>query len=137
MIETRVRVLGARDGATLVEATEQGGCGACASRSSCGISGLGNYFDGRRKAIEIACDGARPGDEVVVRIAEGDLLKVGLFAYLLPTVLAVIGAGIAHSQDWGDAWAAAIAIAGVALGLALARRFAPKPRIDTSSITLP
>lgn len=136
MIETRVRVLSSEKGISLVEATEQNGCAACATRTSCGISGLGKYFDGRRQPVAIACPPAQSGDELLVGIAERDLLKVGLYAYLLPAALAVTGAALADGLGQGDLGSALAAFAGVGLGLLLARQFAPKPRMHTRSVPI-
>jgi sigma-E factor negative regulatory protein RseC len=136
MIETRVRVLSSGNGISLVEATEQNGCAACASRSSCGISGLGKYFDGRRQPVAIAGDAARPGEELLVGIAETDLLKVGLYAYVLPAMLAVSGAALADRLGLGDAGAVLAALAGVAAGLLFARFRAPTPVMHTRSIPI-
>ncbi len=136
MIETRVRVLSSSHGTNFVEATEQNGCAACASRSSCGISGLGKYFDRRRKPVAIASAAARPGDELLVGIAERDLLTVGLYAYLLPAGLAVCGAALADWRGQGDVGSALAALAGVGIGLFLARIFAPTPRMHTRTIPI-
>lgn len=131
MIETRVRVLRNGDGVSFVEATEKNGCGACASQDSCGISGLGRFFNRKRPPIALACGEARPGQELTVAVAEADLLKVGLWAYLLPVSLAVAGA--LTLARLGDVGAAAGAAFGLGAGLLLARRFAATPRISITS----
>lgn len=130
MIETRVRILSAQSGTLLVEPTEAGGCTACQSRESCGISGLGRYFSGRRQPIAIACDGAaRPGEERVLAVQEGDLLRAGLLAYMLPALLAVFGAVLGEGRWAGEAGGALGALAGAALGLFIARFLSRAPRL--------
>jgi len=120
MIETTVRVVSAENGTVLVQPTTQSGCGGCGSRSVCGVSGLGKYFSGNRKAIAVHCDASvRAGDELQLSMDEGDMLKAGLLAYLLPSVLALVGAGVAASH--GDVAAVLGAAAGVAVGLLLGR----------------
>ena len=120
MIETTARVVSAENGTVLVQPTTQSGCGGCGSRSVCGVSGLGKYFSGNRKAIEVKCDASvRAGDELELSMDEGDMLKAGLLAYLLPSVLALVGAGVAASH--GDVAAVLGAAAGVAVGLLLGR----------------
>lgn len=131
MIETRVRVLSSSGGVSFVEATEQNGCGACASKTSCGISGLGRFFNRKRQPIALACGAARPGQEITVAVSETDLLKVGLWAYLLPVTLAVAGAAALSSR--GDAASVMAAGLGLAAGLLLARWFAGTPRISITS----
>lgn len=128
MIETRVRVVSAKDGQAWVEATEAGGCSACQSKSSCGISGLGRFFSNRRKPVAVTCGGdARPGQELTLAVEEADLLKAGLLAYLMPALLAVSGAALADHFWRNDAAGALGALAGAALGLAFARLFSRTP----------
>ena len=122
MIETTARVVSAENGTILVEPKNESGCGGCKSRSVCGVSGLGKYFSGNRKAIEVHCDaGVHVGDELQLSMSEGDMLKSGLLAYLLPSVLALVGAGVGASLDIGDIGAVLGAALGVAAGLSLGR----------------
>lgn len=130
MIETSSRVISAWNGTALVEPSAQSGCGGCQSRSSCGVSGLGKYFSGNRKTIAVQCDASvRVGDELHLSMSEGDFLKAGMLAYVLPSVLTIIGAGIASMLDYGDAGAVAGAALGGVSGLLVARLLAWKPRM--------
>lgn len=122
MIETTARVVSADNGTILVEPSNESGCGGCKSRSVCGVSGLGKYFSGNRKAIEVHCaDGVRVGDELQLSMSEGDMLKSGLLAYLLPSVLALIGAAVGATLGLGDVGAVLGAVVGIAVGLLLGR----------------
>jgi sigma-E factor negative regulatory protein RseC len=122
MIETTARVVSADNGTVMVQPSTQSGCGSCGSRSVCGVSGLGKYFSGNRKAIAVKCDAnVRAGDELQLSMNEGDMLKAGLLAYLLPSVLALVGAGVAAAYGWGDVGAVLGAVAGVAVGLLIGR----------------
>jgi len=122
MIETTARVVSTDNGTRLVEPSNESGCGGCKSRSVCGVSGLGKYFSGNRKAIEVHCDSSvRTGDELQLSMSEGDMLKSGLLAYLLPSVLALAGAGAGASLGLGDIGAVLGAASGVAVGLLLGR----------------
>jgi len=122
MIETTARVVSTDNGTILVEPSNESGCGGCKSRSVCGVSGLGKYFSGNRKAIEVHCDSSvRTGDELQLSMSEGDMLKSGLLAYLLPSVLALVGAGAGASLGLGDIGAVLGAASGVAVGLLLGR----------------
>ncbi|MCK9200290.1 MAG: SoxR reducing system RseC family protein [Gallionella sp.] len=122
MIAAPVRVVSAGNGRAQVAPTEQSGCGGCQSRSSCGVSGLGKYFSGNRKTVEVMCDAnVRAGDELQLHMSEGDLLKAGLLAYLLPTVLALVGAGVAATAGLGDVGAVLGAANGMAAGFLLGR----------------
>jgi sigma-E factor negative regulatory protein RseC len=130
MIDAPVRVVSAGNGRAQVEPTPQTGCGGCQSRSSCGVSGLGKYFSNNRKAIEVQCDvNVRAGDELRLSMSEGDLLKAGLLAYLLPSVLALVGAGIAAAYGLGDGGAVLGAGFGIATGFLLGRLSGWVPRM--------
>jgi sigma-E factor negative regulatory protein RseC len=122
MIETTARVVSSDNGTVMVQPSTQSGCGSCGSRSVCGVSGLGKYFSGNRKSIAVKCDAnVHAGDELQLSMSEGDMLKAGLLAYLLPSVLALIGAGVAAAYGWGDVGAVLGAAAGVAVGLLAGR----------------
>jgi sigma-E factor negative regulatory protein RseC len=130
MISAPVRVVSSADGIAQVLPTEKSGCGGCASSSSCGVSGLGKYFAHGRKTIAVQCDAnVRAGDELQLSMSEGDLLKAGLLAYLLPTVLALAGAGIAAALGMGDIGAVLGAASGMAFGFLLGRWAGWAPRI--------
>lgn len=130
MIETSARVISNSKGIVLVEPSMQSGCGGCKSRSSCGVSGLAKYFSSNRAAIEVRCDAnVRVGDELQLRMSESDLLKAGLLAYLLPSVLALTGAGIAATLGFGDAGAVLGALIGFAVGILAARLSGLKPQL--------
>lgn len=134
MISTPVRVVSVADGVAKVEATAQSGCGGCISREACGVSGLGKYFARGRKPVAVRCGAeVRAGDELQLSLREGDLVKAGLLAYLLPCVLALTGAGIA--AQWGDAAAVLGAGCGMAAGLLPGRwsGWAPRMVIQTNT----
>ena len=130
MIETSARVISSANGTVLVEASSRGGCSSCHSRSACGISGLGKYFSAGRSAITVQCDAnVGAGDELNLSMSEGDFLKAGLLAYLLPSVLTITGAGVATTLGFGDAGAVLGAGIGMAAGFMLARLTAWVPQI--------
>ncbi len=130
MIAAKVRVISSRNGKLLVESTEQSGCGGCGSRSVCGVSGLAKYFAGGRKPVAISCSAeVRAGDELQLHMSEGDLLRAGVMAYLLPSVFALLGAGTAAACGLGDGGAAMGAAAGVGMGLLLGRVTGWLPRM--------
>jgi len=130
MINTTARVISAHKGKITFEADTKSGCSSCTSRSNCGVSGLGKYFASRRKPIEVNCDvHVNAGDAVQLSMSEGDLLKAGAMAYLLPSVLALIVAGIASSFGWGDIGAVLGAGVGFVAGFLLTRITAWVPRL--------
>ncbi len=133
MIETRTRVISISSGKVWVEASTEQGCAACHSQSTCGLSGLGKYFSRGRAPVAVSCDLAvQPGDSLVMNLAESDLLRAGLLAYLLPTLLSVLGAVVATLSGFGDAAAALSMLAGFAVGLGVARLSSRAPRFQFS-----
>lgn len=135
-IETRARVVSTASGKVWVEAGSQQGCAACHAQSSCGVSGLGKFSSRNKPPVALACDLAvQPGDSLVLNIAESDLLRAGLLAYLLPALLSVLGALAATQFELGDAAAAAAMVAGFAAGLGIARAFARAPHFHISRPT--
>lgn len=136
MIEARVQVISAADGIVWVNASEQSGCAACQTQSSCAISGLGKYLSRRRPALPLSHPDATVGDELLVCVDEAELLRAGLFAYLLPALLAVIGAALADAVGADNLFAALAALFGFSAGLFAARYLAPMPHIDTHPIIL-
>lgn len=138
MIETTARVVSTGKGTAQIDPTTTSGCGGCKSRSSCGVSGLGKYFSNNRKAIEVPCDESiHEGDELFVSMREGDLLKAGLLVYLLPAVLALVGAGVASSMGFGDAGAVLGMLIGFAAGFLLARLSGWKPNMVVHKVAAP
>jgi sigma-E factor negative regulatory protein RseC len=135
MIEARVRVIAADERMAWVGASEASGCAACQAQSGCAISGLGKYLSRRRPTLPIARRDAQVGDELLVCVDESELLRAGLFAYLLPALLAVIGAALADALGAGDQAAALAALLGFIAGLLGARFLAPAPRIESHAIT--
>lgn len=133
MIETRVHVVSAADGIAWVAASQESSCGACQAQSTCGISGLGKFLSRRRHDVSIPLHisqaGAKAGDELLVCVDEAELLRAGLFAYLLPALLAVASAALADAYGTGDVAAALAAVSGFIGGLAGARLLAPKPQL--------
>ena len=135
MIETTARVVSSDNGTVMVQPSTQSGCGGCGSRSVCGVSGLGKYFSGNRKAIAVKCDAnVHAGDELQLSMNENDMLKAGLLAYLLPSVLALVGAGVAAAYGWGDIGAVLGAATGVTVGLLIDRLSGWVPQMSVKSV---
>ena len=134
MIETRVRVVSAANGTAWVTANQESGCSACQSKSTCGISGLSDFLSNRRPDLPLRHTYAQVGDELLVCVDESELLRAGLFAYLLPAVLAIVFAGMADGLAFGDQAAALAAVFGLVIGLLIARFLAPAPHLRTAPI---
>ncbi len=137
MIEETARVVAVEEGAAWVETQRQGSCGHCAARGACGTSVLAQVV-GRRTARIRALNpvGARPGEQVLIGIREGALLRGSFMLYGLP-LLGLIGGGVLG--DWvgrhlalGDSelLSLVLAAAGFGVGMALVRRFGRRIRSD-------
>ncbi len=137
MITNTARVLAINNGNASLAPTSQSGCGACQQSSACAISGLGKYISFNRKPVVLPCDATvQPGDELQLSMSESDFLKTGMLVYLLPTVLTLLGAGLAASlglDDVGgfdDVGAVIGAGSGFFGGLLLVRLIAWQPQIS-------
>lgn len=128
MIEARVRVISHANGIAWVEPTEQSGCGGCQAKSACGVGGLSKVVRIGRAPIAVNCGDAQPGEELVLSLNESDLLKAGLLAYLLPALLAIVGAALLAEQ--GDVAAVIATLAGALSGLFIARFISRTPQIN-------
>ena len=98
-------------------------CGGCASASACGSKGIGttaSRLEARR--FQLVNDyNLRVGERVVVGIREHALLKASITAYAIPLAM-LLGAGALAQWAAGSDTITMIAmLAGLALGLGLAR----------------
>ncbi len=115
MIEERARVVAVEGDYAWIEA-RPGACGGCAARTACGTAGLQRWLQRRRRQVRaLNRAGARPGDEVLVGLAEGALVRGSLWVYLVP-LAGLIGGGVLASLllGPGDSPAAVGALAGLA-----------------------
>lgn len=109
----------------LVEASKGGGCGQCDGQG-CGASKLTQLFCSKPRQFKVDNSiNASVGDEVVVSVVEGAVLRgIGL-VYLLPLVLLFAGAALASNlavQDaQRDGYAALGALSGLMVGFVFAR----------------
>ena len=93
MIETQAKVVRIDGDVAYVEAQTPSGCGSCGSGKDCGTALLSQIFGGSKRELKVLnAVGARAGENVVVGLEEGALLKGSLTMYLLPLVLLFIGA---------------------------------------------
>lgn len=104
-------------------------CGGCARQEGCGTVGLGTVLDdaaGKTRKPQLlrlpnAID-ARPGDAVVIRAADGMVLKAVWRAYGVPLLLALGGALLAAGLTGSEAAAVAGMLVGLGGGFLLMRR---------------
>jgi sigma-E factor negative regulatory protein RseC len=128
---TVIRLEGADALVELLQAS--GGCGRCHEAGGCGggASAIGQMLGPRCRIFRVRNSiQALPGDRVVVRMGEKEILRVALAVYLLPVILLVAGAyaAMALSASPGDAGAMIGAIAGLAAGIASVMVFQARER---------
>ena len=93
MIEERAVVIDVGQGYAWLEIQRQSACGGCHASGGCGTAALSKIWAGKSIRVRALSDlSLQPGDEVVVGMADGALLRSALLAYLLPLALLFAGA---------------------------------------------
>jgi sigma-E factor negative regulatory protein RseC len=118
MIETPATVVGLGPGVAWVETVRQSACGHCESARSCGTSVLAKLFGAPRSRLQIPdAHGLRVGEQVVIGIPDGTLVRASVVAYLLPLAALVAAAALATALGASDGVVASIGLAGLGVGL--------------------
>lgn len=93
MIEERAVVTETGQGYAWLEIQRRSACGGCHASDGCGAAALAKVWGGKRMRVRALSDlPLRPGDEVIVGMADGALLRGALLAYLLPLASLFAGA---------------------------------------------
>lgn len=124
MIEESGRVVAVEDAAVWVETVRSSTCQSCNARHGCGHSLLERDRAGARARVRALSGDLRlnTGDQVVVGIPEGALMKGALMVYLLPISLLFIGALLGAWLSPPDLDLSAIlGVAGLAVGFLVNR----------------
>lgn len=116
-------------GLAWVETERRSACDSCSVRSGCGSGVLAKVI-GRRLNQVPALNrvGARPGDAVIVGIAERSLLRGSLAVYAVP-LLAMLGAALGGElllPGWGEAGVVGAGALGLGAGFVWLRGFAAR-----------
>ena len=133
MIEERGRVTEAGAGYAWLEIRRQTACGGCQTQGGCGTAVLAKVWHGKTLRVRaLSALALQPGDEVVVGMADGVLLRGALLVYLLPVILLLVGAmlGQAAFGAAGEEPVVLASVLGLALGLLAARALAGRFRDD-------
>lgn len=129
-LETRATVVSTDKQLALVQANQANGCSQCNGKG-CGSGKLSQMFCSKPRQFQVDNSiNASIGDEVVVSVAEGALLRgIGL-VYLLPLLLLVMGAMLgtvlAAQAGQRDGYAAAGALSGLVAGFVFAKWFSSR-----------
>lgn len=140
MLETRATVIRVEGTEAIVEAEQGGGCGSCGGGKGCSSGKLSQMLCVRPREFRVTNEvNARVGDQVLVGVADGLLLRSALILYGLPMLLLFAGALLGASWMAGgeagrDAGAAVGAAAGLAAGFVLARFAASRRRVGSPAI---
>jgi sigma-E factor negative regulatory protein RseC len=118
MIEERATVAAVEEGYVWLETQRRSACGGCQASGGCGTAALAKIWPGRRSRVRAISDmGLQPGDEVMVGLAEGALLRGALLVYLLPLALLLAGAVLGQTVFAGAGEEPVVALGLVGLGL--------------------
>lgn len=136
MLQETAIVVAVQGDTLWVETESRSACSHCSS-GECTSSVLGKLFGARRNRLQLDnCLDARPGDQVVIGIPDGLLVRASLWGYLVP-LLAMMCAALA-GKSWGfsDGGQSILALLGLVSGLfgvrwvqngmTARRRFQPK-----------
>src|SRR3989338_3077453 len=125
MLETRTIVVRVEGKHAFVQANQGNGCGQCGGKG-CGTGKLSQLFCSKPRQLQVDNPvNAGVGDEVIVSVAEGAVLRgIGLI-YLLPLLLlltsATLASLLATQPEQRDIYAATGALSGLAVGFIFAK----------------
>lgn len=125
MLETRAVVVLVDRRDTLVQADQGNGCGQC-SGTGCGTGKLSQLFCSKPRQFQVDNSiNAQVGDEVIVSVAQGAVLRGITLLYGLPLFMLIIAASVGSAmgepKGHSDGYAALGAVAGLAIGYVFAR----------------
>ncbi|MBK9160588.1 MAG: SoxR reducing system RseC family protein [Nitrosomonadales bacterium] len=125
MLETRATVIRIDGPHAMVQANHGNGCGQCNGKG-CGTGKLSQLFCSKPRQFQVSNPiNAGIGDEVIVSVADGEVLRGILLVYLLPLVLLIAGAllgGLSARQETQyDGYAAVGALLGLGIGFVVAK----------------
>ena len=125
MLETRAIIMQVEGQYALVQASQANGCELCNGKG-CGTGKLSQLFCGKPRRFQVDNPiNAVVGDEVIISVAEGAILRGVGVVYLLPLVLLVMGAmpgsfWIAQPEQ-RDGYAALGALLGLVAGFVIVK----------------
>ncbi|MDP2195824.1 MAG: SoxR reducing system RseC family protein [Rhodocyclaceae bacterium] len=102
------RIVAIRAGLATIRVETPSACGGCGGRGACGTA------SGTTVLLPVPAS-ARPGDAVMLALAEGLLVRGALRVYLLPASAMLLGAALLSA--WGDLAAVGGALSGLGSGL--------------------
>jgi sigma-E factor negative regulatory protein RseC len=125
MLETRAVIIQTDGQHALVQANQANGCEQCNGKG-CGAGKLSQLFCSKPREFKVDNPiNALVGDQVIISVAEGAVLRGIGMVYLLPLMMllagALLGNILAAQIGQRDGYAAVGALLGLAAGFALAK----------------
>lgn len=116
MLQEIATVVAANRGCLTVETQSRSSCSSC-SNHSCTTSVVAKLFNVQRNRFQLENRlGAQVGDQVMVSIPDGLLVRASVWVYLIPSVFMVFGAVFGLWAGWSDGAQAMFALFGLGLG---------------------
>ena len=98
MIEEKAIIVAVDNDFAWVETQRRSTCSACQVNKGCGTSLLSNVLGQKRTRLRLKNpDGYQAGDQVVLGLEEGALVKGSLLLYALPLVFMFVSAMLGYS----------------------------------------
>lgn len=125
MLETRAVVVLVGGRGALVRADQGNGCGQCNGKG-CGTSALSQLFCSKPRQFQVENPiNANIGDEVIVAVAQGAVLRSISLVYGLPLLMlfifAALGSWLGSQHGHTDGYAAAGGLLGLIVGFILVK----------------
>jgi sigma-E factor negative regulatory protein RseC len=127
MIEEQVVITSITSTGAWVEGIQQSACGSCSAKTGCGQHAMSQL--GRKVSLWLPFDtstdrqwqqGIKIGQQVVVGLPEGAILKSTLVLYGIPLIALVFGAILGHFLS-GERGSIIVSLLSMLLGFKLAR----------------
>lgn len=138
MIEEAAHVVAIEGDIAWVETQRQTACGSCAANKGCGTTALAKVLGNRMARLRaLNTAQAKVGDEVIVGLEEGVLLRGSLAIYIVPLLLMLLmgatGERLAHNLqlEGADGIALLAGSLGFGLGMLWIRRYSQRISRDT------
>lgn len=124
MIEEQVVVISIEVGGAWVEGVQQSACGSCSAKAGCGKHTMNQL--GRKVSLWLPHDvDLSIGQQVVVGLPEGAILRSTMALYGIPLIFLLLGAILGHAL-LGELGSIVFSVLLMLLGFIVARRRAHK-----------
>ncbi len=125
------RVVELRGDSVWVKTDSESACVHCAARQGCGVSVLTKVFGRRQNRIRVSnSKNAALGDEIVLAVREGSLLKETFMLYMLPLLSMLVRAAVIKALVNNEMFTVLAAMCGFFAGLAVVRFLSAKNARD-------